>query len=169
MSSRSLSSVCHRQVTTRSPDQVTRSPDSWGPSSFSHHVVNHRLQALCFARLILQLAETTTKRWETPGIPTAWESDNSPWRFRIKNPDLLIASISFHHLKQVVKVAEIGIYHYISMFIWLAFPFCTFRSRGVCVRCAVQTKKASAHGVEFLSSFGASLVSIAGGAERDSI
>ena len=49
------------------------------------------------------------------------------------------------------------------------FSLCTFRSRGVCVRCAVQTKKASAHGVEFLSSFGASLVSIAGGADRDSI
>ena len=27
------------------------------------------------------------------------------------------------------------------MFTWLAFPSCTFRSRGVCVRCAVQDKK----------------------------
>ena len=49
----------------------------------------------------------------------------------------------------------------------LLFPFAPLGLEGFCVRCAVQTKVASAHGVGLLSPVVASLVSIAGGAELE--
>ena len=49
----------------------------------------------------------------------------------------------------------------------LLFPFAPLGLEGFCVRCAVQTKVAFAHGVGLLSPVVASLVSIAGGAELE--
>ena len=86
-----------------------------------------------------------------------------PWLLD-QEPRLLIASISFH-LKQVVKVAEIGIY---PCSLDLLFPFAPLGLEGFAYVVPYRQKGASWCGV-FKSSFGASLVSIAGGAERDSI